>query len=87
MRKSRPITIQMPEGTTASSASATLQFIGLGKSDAERLLAAIWRVLEEWGLPTPQLDIRSGNPSLDIKLRFQSAGDCTAIKKHLSFAL
>jgi hypothetical protein len=87
MRKSRTITVRMPEETVASSAVATLQFTALGESDAERLLAAIWRVLEEHGLPTPRLDIRSGNRSLDITVTFQSAGDCAAIRKGVDFVL
>jgi hypothetical protein len=57
----------------ANSPSATLQVAGLGESDAERRLAAIWRVSEERSLRTPQLDIRSSNPSFDITLTFHSA--------------
>ena len=67
-----------------TSASTTMQFTGLGESDAESLLAAIWRVLEERGLRTPRLDIRSGNPSLDITLTFQFAEDRAAIEKNLA---
>jgi hypothetical protein len=61
-----------------------LQFTGLGESDAEQLLAAIWRVLEERGLRTPRVDIRSGNPSIDITLTFQSAEDRAAIEKNIA---
>jgi hypothetical protein len=75
------------EGNMANSASTRLNFIGLGESDAERLLAVIWRVLEERDLPTPHVDIRSGNPSLDITLTFRSAEECATIKEHLSSIL
>jgi hypothetical protein len=75
------------EGNMANSASTRLNFIGLGDSAAERLLAVIWRVLEEHDLPTPHVDIRSGNPSLDITLTFRSAEECATIKEHLSSIL
>jgi hypothetical protein len=42
---------------------------------AERLLATLWRVLEEHDLATPLLSRRSANGSIDITLTFQSPGD------------
>lgn len=71
----------------ASSASTALHFPGLGESGAERLLAAIWRILEEHDLPTPRVDIRSSSSSLDIMLTFRSAEDCATIEKHVSSVL
>src|SRR5215831_16864108 len=63
--------------------SSTIQLNGIGESDAERLLAAVWRILEEHALPTPLLDVRSANASLDIRLTFQSPGDCAAVEAEL----
>jgi hypothetical protein len=71
----------------ANSASTRLNFIGLSDSDAERLLAAIWRVLEEHDLPTPCVDIGSGHPTLNIVLTFWSAEDRATIEKHVSSIL
>ena len=71
----------------ASSASTALHFPGLGESDAERLLAAIWLVLEERGLPTPLVDVQSGNPSLNVTLTFESVKDCATIANHVNFVL
>jgi hypothetical protein len=60
-----------------------MQFNGLDESDAERLLAAIWRALEEHNLPTPLLDARTATARIDIMLTFQSAGECALVKKEL----
>jgi hypothetical protein len=45
------------------------------ESAAERLVATLWRVLEEHDLATPLLSVRSANGSIDITLTFQSPGD------------
>ena len=63
--------------------SSTIQLNGIGESDAERLLAAVWRILEEHALPTPLLDVRSANASLDIRLTFQSPGARAAVEAEL----
>jgi hypothetical protein len=61
--------------TMSSSASAEMQVTAASEADAERLLAAVWCVLEEHSLPTPRLDIRPGNPSIAITLIFRSASE------------
>ena len=64
-----------------------MQFAGISKTDAERLLAAIWRALEEHGLATPRLHVRSAKGSIDVTLTFQSAGEMALIKPvELAFA-
>ena len=63
--------------------SSTIQLNGIGESDAERLLAAVWRILEEHALHTPLLDVRSANASLDIRLTFQSPGARAAVEAEL----
>jgi len=55
--------------------SASVRFNGIDEFAAERLLAAVWRALEEHALATPLLEVRSANRSIDITLTFQSAGD------------
>lgn len=63
--------------------SASMQFRGIDEADAERLLTAIWRVLEEHGLATPRLHVRSANKpikSIDVTLTFQSARELALIK-------
>ena len=62
------------------SSSASMQFAGISKTDAERLLAAIWRVLEEHRLATPRLHVRSAKGSIAVTLTFQSAGEVALIK-------
>jgi hypothetical protein len=64
-------------------ASSTIHLNGIGECDAERSLAAVWRILEEHALPTPLLDVRSANASLDITLTFQSPKDCAAVEAEL----
>jgi hypothetical protein len=64
-----------------SSTSLTMKFNGIEVSDAERLLAAIWRVFEEHTIATPLLDVRSANASIDIRLTFQSAEDLALVEK------
>ena len=68
---------------SGASGSSTIQLNGIGESDAERLLAAVWRILEEHALPTPLLDVRSANASLDIRLTFQSPGARAAVEAEL----
>ena len=62
-----------------SSTSLAIKFNGTEVSDAERLLAAIWRVFEEH-IATPLLDVRSANASIDIRLTFQSAEDLALVE-------
>lgn len=67
----------------SSSASATMQFDGIGESDAERLLAAVWRVLEEHSLPTPRLDVRSAKPFIELTLTFESVEHHASIENDI----
>ena len=60
-----------------------MQFNGLDESDAERLLAAIWCVLEKHNLHTPLLDTRTASARIDMTLTFQSAADRTLVKTEL----
>jgi hypothetical protein len=69
-----------------SSASVAMQFNGI-EPDAERLLAGVWRVLEEHGLPTPRLDIRSAKPLIEITLTFESIEDRALIEKNIKLDL
>jgi hypothetical protein len=57
-----------------------MQFTGISKTDAERLLAAIWRVLEEHGLATPRLHVRSAKTSIDVTLTFQSPAEAALMR-------
>jgi hypothetical protein len=65
----------------SSSASATMQFNGIHKPEAERLLAGIWRVLEEHDLATPFAQVQSAGARINITLMFQSAGDRAIVEK------
>ena len=60
-----------------------MQFNGLHEPDAERLLAAIWCVLEKHSLRTPLLDARTASARIDVTLTFQSAGERTLVQKEL----
>ena len=67
----------------SNSASATMQFNGIGKSEAERLLVRIWRILEEHALAPPMVQVRSTKGSIDVTLAFQSQGDRAVVEKEL----
>jgi hypothetical protein len=60
-----------------------MRLSGTDESGAERLLAAIWRVLEEHALPTPRLNVRSANRFIDITVTFRSPGDRAAVEAEL----
>jgi hypothetical protein len=62
------------------SSSSSMRFHGIDEAEAERLLAAIWRVLEENDLATPQLHVRSAKTSIDVTLTFQSAQELALVK-------
>jgi hypothetical protein len=67
----------------SSSASATMRFNRIEQSEAERLLAAIWCVLEEHSLASPMVQVRSAKALIDIALAFQSQGDRAIVEKEL----
>jgi hypothetical protein len=60
-----------------------IQFSGIDVSEAERLVASIWRLLEEHSITTPLMDVRSVSASIDITLRFLSAEDRALVGKEL----
>jgi hypothetical protein len=60
-----------------------IQFSGINVSEAERLVASIWRLLEEHSIATPLMDVRSVSASIDITLRFRSAEDRALVGKEL----
>jgi hypothetical protein len=47
----------------------------LKESDAERLLVALWLVLEEHDLATPLMDVRPANGAINLTLTFRSPRD------------
>ena len=61
-----------------------MQFKGIDESEAERLLAGIWRVLEEHNLATPLLGVRSARSRITITLTFRSAGDRAIVEKEFA---
>jgi hypothetical protein len=71
----------------SNSASATMQFNGIDQSEAERLLAVIWRVLEERALASPMVQVRSAMASIDITVGFQSRGDQAIVEKELALRI
>jgi hypothetical protein len=58
----------------------------MSDSEAERLLAAIWRVLEEQALATPLLNVRSANGLFHIVATFQSSGDRELVFANLALS-
>ena len=65
------------------SVSPVMQLKGISASDGERLLAAIWRVLEEHTLASPLVEVRFGEGTIDIALTFQSTGDRAVVGSKL----
>ena len=68
----------------AHRAPATLQLVGVSTEQAERLLAAIWRILEAHALGSPMMDVRSPAQGLiDLRLIFRNAADCALVEANL----
>ena len=65
----------------SGSPEIEIQFNGIGDAEAERLVASIWRVLEEHSIPTPLVDVRSADARIDITLRFRSADDRALVEQ------
>jgi hypothetical protein len=63
----------------ALRAQSTLELEGLSMEQAERLLAAIWCVLEAHALASPTMEVRSAAGLIDISLSFGSAEDCSIV--------
>jgi hypothetical protein len=64
----------------ALRAPATLQLVGVSMEQAERLLAAIWFVLEARALASPTIRVRSAAGLIDISLTFGTAEDCSIVR-------
>jgi hypothetical protein len=69
--------------SSSGSSEIEIQFNGIDVSGAERLVASIWRVLEEYSITTPLMDVRSASASIDITLRFRSEEDRALVGKEL----
>ena len=67
----------------SSSASPELEFNGIDISEAERLLASLWPVLEARSIHTPLVAVRSAGVWIDLTIKFRSAGDRALIEKEL----
>jgi hypothetical protein len=63
--------------------SPVMQFNGISASDGERLLAAIWCILEERTLASPLVEVRSAKGTIDITMTFRSAEDRAAVERDL----
>jgi len=63
-------------------ASSKLELVGLSMDQAERLLAAIWCVLEAYSLATPTVEVRPAAAAdlTDISLTFRSVEDCSIVR-------
>ena len=74
----------------AFRASSALHLRGIALKEAERLLTAIWCVLEAHALPSPTLEVREVGPGaslIDISLIFGSAEDCSLVQRCWQSAL
>ena len=65
----------------SGSPEIEIQFKGIDESEAERLVASMWRVLEEHSIPTPLVDVRSACARIDMTLRFRSAEDRALVEQ------
>jgi hypothetical protein len=63
---------------------SSLQFTETSAAETERLIAAVWRVLEEHALESPTVDVRSSRIGFFyISLNFCSAEDCALVMANL----
>lgn len=67
----------------AARAPSTLELAGMSGAKAERLLAAIWRILEAHSLASPIIEVNSANGLFDISLTFGSAKDRGLVENSL----
>ena len=61
--------------------SSTIRLSGVTTPEAESFLATTWRILVEYTLATPQIEVRLAGTLIDISLRFSSAADCALVKR------
>jgi hypothetical protein len=67
----------------AARACSTLELAAIRGAKAERLLVAIWRILEAHSLTSPVISVNSANGLFDISLTFESAKDCALVESSL----
>jgi hypothetical protein len=86
--RSLPVASANRQGNCMSSSESTeleMHFSAIDEAKAERLLAAIWCALEEYGIPTPLIEVRSARASVNITLRFRTAeGRALVDKLHIA---
>ena len=71
-------------GARGASPSTLLELTEISEPEAERLLAAIWCVLEAHALGSPMMHIRSSAKGLlDLRLIFRNAEDCALVEANL----
>jgi hypothetical protein len=70
---------------SSSSAPTRMYFHAIDESEGERLLVAIWHLLEEQAVASPLVEVRSAKASIDIVLTFQSAADRALIERKLLY--
>jgi hypothetical protein len=67
----------------AARPSSRLEVARIRAGNAERLLAAIWCILETHSLTPPVIDVDFANGLFDISLTFRSARDCALVENSL----
>jgi hypothetical protein len=71
-------------GARRAPISTLLEVTKISEAEAERLLAAIWRILEAHALGSPMMDVRSPAQGLiDLRLIFRNAADCALVEANL----
>jgi hypothetical protein len=71
-------------GARRAPLTTLLQLTEISEAEAERLLVAIWRVLEAHALGSPILDVRSpAKGLLDLRLIFRNTEDCALVEANL----
>ena len=67
----------------AKQASSALEFTGMSESEAERIVATVWRILEAHALISPIVEVRFVNALANIRLIFDSAVDRALVENDL----
>jgi hypothetical protein len=53
----------------------------LSMAEAEKFIAALWRTLEEHGIPSPQLRVRQAHASVNLSIEFRSQKDRALVRR------
>ena len=61
--------------------SCTLRLSAITAAEAEDFLATTWRIVVENELPSPQIEARSVDTLIDIRLRFSGLEDCVFVER------